>query len=127
MIINNSGDSSLTPQRVVEFPDVAKRSHYDEILLRWRSWALPDRMFVGFIDEIEHDPEAILRRICNFLGIGFEAGWFKTLNEVVHQGIPADMPPEIYEKLKSRYEHVYRWMAKEYPEPCEKWLRKHYG
>jgi hypothetical protein len=46
-----------------------KCGRYTDIIDKWRKYVRPDNFFVGFFSDISNDPNGLLKRILNFLGV----------------------------------------------------------
>jgi hypothetical protein len=124
MILRRSaGNDTVTPRRIWELPDVPWRSKYDEILTRWKNHCRTEDLLVGFLT----DSVMFLQEVCKFLHLNFEARFFPRATELVHVGQQEPLPEDLYAELRAYYEPVYRYMAREFPDPCRQWLDKHFG
>lgn len=50
-----------------------RHSDYAAVLDRWERHVPPDRLLVGFYDDVVAEPEAVLRSVYRFLGVGDDA------------------------------------------------------
>lgn len=49
--------------------DVSKHANYVKNLQVWERFYSPPQIFVGFYEQLVRDPQALLREICQFLGV----------------------------------------------------------
>lgn len=106
---------------------VIERSDYPLLLDRWSRFVDAGRMLVIFMDDIIARPAFVLSQVCDHLGVEYRESYFPAAGKVVHEGRGMDMPPKIYEAMKSRLEPVYVELAKRYPAVAGAWLERHYG
>jgi len=62
-----------TVRKFLANPENLAHSRYATNLARWEKYFGPDRIFVGFQEEIAREPEDLLRRILRFLGVDAQA------------------------------------------------------
>lgn len=125
MLTGKSGRLSI--EEAWAFADLRRRSEYPELLSRWRAYLRAERLFVGFTDELAAGPFALLERLCNFLGVPFQASYFPKARQPSHVGEEGELPRDLYESMRAYFEPVYRSLASEFPTPCESWLKRHFG
>jgi hypothetical protein len=96
--------------------------HYTKQIDAWTKHFSKDQLLVVFFEEIEEDPEGLMRRICKHIGASTDIDWdAMPLNKVINKNpehpIPAQLrsileeiyKPEI-ERLYERFgERVARW------------------
>ncbi|MBV8978791.1 MAG: sulfotransferase [Alphaproteobacteria bacterium] len=108
------------------FQDLYDRADYPAIIERWKK-ALPDRLLLLFMDDIESDPAAVLETVCKFLGRKYLPKRFAAAVRPVHRGQRLDMPDSIYSLLGQRLRPIYENLAQLYPKEGGRWLEQHYG
>lgn len=67
------------------------RTNYTRTLDTWASVFPPDRIFVGFLEDITFRPLETIRRVCTFLTLEPLARW-RSLEETVHAGTSDSLP-----------------------------------
>jgi hypothetical protein len=108
-------------------PRVLARSRYSETLLAYRARIPERRIWIGDFDQLADDPEALLRSVCSFLDVEFDQRFFPDMDRTVHKGVPRDMDPEAYERLKAALEREYDELAAIVPESAARWRARHFG
>jgi hypothetical protein len=76
-------------RRILDAPEVAYQSHPVWTYTAWSAIFPPDRLFVGFFDDLCARPAWLKEQICNFLGIVF-------------QGVADQRDPEFNAKANER-------------------------
>jgi len=104
-----------------------QRVDYPAILERWSGLLGEARIRGWFLDDIRERPLSILREGCEFLGVDGDEAHFSGVEEAVNSDPAMEMPETLYARLREELEPIYREMAERYPEPCGRWLRRHYG
>ena len=85
----------------------------------------PDRIFIGFMEEVRHEPHALLRRIFGFLGVeGYPAVPSSDLFRVVHEGTPRPMPVAIERELARTCIEDLRILEKRFGHPVSTWRER---
>jgi len=119
---------AATRQRIVErfdSPGVRLRTDYLRTLGIWRGVLGPERVFVGFYDELAEAPRSLLERIFRFLGADpSPPGWQPDLGRRVNAAEPTDLPPELARELARRYCEPLRALAAEFGGPPARWLAR---
>jgi hypothetical protein len=72
---------------------------YAQMLELWSASFGSDRILAGFYDEIVDDPEGLLRRVCDFLGIGWDPSVAARARTVVNRGSDSRPVPEFAQRL----------------------------
>jgi len=88
--------------RKVERVARSQRSDYAANIRNWRGTVGADRLFIGYMEEIKEQPEDLLVRICEFLGISKPSEALKgSLLERVNttSKFGGAMPPEVRRRL----------------------------
>jgi len=108
---------------------VRRRSDYPAILRRWSSHFDASRVFWAFFEEIEGSPQALLRRLFAFLGVGDPGeDWFRAdrvrerANPSPGSGIP--MPAAVRRFLVREYREVLAALHERYAGPASRWYRE---
>lgn len=92
-----------------------RRSDYRRILENWLSVFPRQQLFVGFYDEIEQSPDALLERICKFIGVDAKACTGRSESaERVWRSPQMEMPRAVLWYLKRRYRSVCDFVASEF-------------
>jgi hypothetical protein len=117
-----------TRARVVkrfDTPGVRLRTDYRRALETWRGVLGPDRVFVGFYDDVQSDPAGLLGRILEFLGADPAiAPAAPDLARRVNAAETTDLPRELAVELARRYREPLRELAQEFGGPPARWLAR---
>jgi Sulfotransferase domain len=99
-----------------------RRTDYRRIVENWLSVFPREQVFIGFQDEIERDPTAILTRIFKFLGVKSDV---TTVSyppaERVWESPSMEMPPKVKWYLNRRYRRTAEWIAERFPGEAGTW------
>lgn len=69
-----------------------------------------DRFALAFYEDIHRDRPAALARICDFIGAGFDAGWFQASERPVNVSQPGRMPDRVRAHLVAKYRDQAAWI-----------------
>ena len=106
-------------------PMVAARSDYRGTLEAWGRHFPPDRIFIGFMEEVRFEPRALLTRIFDFLGVGGDAVVLSSdLSRVVHQGTPKPLPAAIERELARSCIGDLRILEQRFGHPVSAWRER---
>lgn len=108
----------------VRMKEAARNSSYLQTLEIWERFYPPERMFIGFLDEIAENPEAFLTRLFDFLGVDGDLPLasdevVENPNKGDYPNIPADIERDLirrqlrtFEQLDQRFDNRYtaRWL-----------------
>lgn len=117
-------------RRHVDSPASESRTAYMRTIATWETCYPRDRILYAFHDDVETNPDALLRAVCGFLGVPFEPEVFaESRAAVVRKSLEMEIPPQLRRYLARKYRdeiaalrtrfggHAERWMA-----DCERWL-----
>ena len=91
-------------ERVLRRSGVIAMGRYLENLVRWERHFPPERILVGFFDEIADHPDRLLRRVYGFLGVDdAERHLPADLRASVNPGPPEPIPEELRRVLAEIY------------------------
>jgi len=89
----------LSPQAMIDIldhPPSMRLSNYRLTLDSWRQYYPDEQMLICFFDEIEHDPEGLMGRLCNFLQIAPDISLFEeSSRRNIFKGVKNVMPDEV--------------------------------
>jgi hypothetical protein len=92
-------------------------SDYPRWLGRWRGLTPLGSMFVATMRQIRKDPQSVLRRLCTFLGLPFDADLFPEAAKPVFTGRRRGVTtPEMRSFLRERMGRIYDEFAEQWPE-----------
>jgi hypothetical protein len=109
-------------KKFIDSPTQELRGSYLRMLDVWERHVPRERFFVGFYDEISTRPEALLKRVHEFLGIEARPVSAEDLNEKVHASREAAMPAEIHQYLAAKYLPELTALEQRFGEPMKNWL-----
>lgn len=96
-------------ERLANFPfDMAYYySDYPSWLGRWRALVSPERfLFIRYAD-IQDEPREVLKRVCWFMGVEYNAEYFPRAEVPRHQGAPSAAHEELYAKVRAAMDPIY--------------------
>lgn len=103
--------------------DFNRRSDYETIILRWRNAVSPERLYIGFFDDLRERPTELLNAVAAFLGVP-QHDW--PLACVVSlKGREQAMSPTIHRRLAYKNSRTLEYMADAFPNPCRQWKVRH--
>jgi len=106
--------------------DQLVRADYPAVIRRWQAHVPKDRFLVVFMDELVASPNAVIEKVCAFLGVAYGDEMFPKAADPVHAGEAQDIPPVILALLKERFRPVYDEIATLYPEEGARWAARYY-
>ena len=81
------------------------RTDYARTLRIWESVIAPERMYIGFFDDIVRRPKMLLTDICNFLGASSdEVNNLPLTNVRINESTMCEAPAEIALYLTTKYQ-----------------------
>ncbi len=95
---------------------VTKMGDYKTIWKKWSSVFPREQILVVFNEEIDVQPENVMERVCNFLGISTLKD-LAALGSRPNKSEEMEMPPEVKKYLDEKYrpviEHMNQWLGEE--------------
>jgi hypothetical protein len=108
---------------VTEQPWFSQRADYVHTLKNWGRHFSPDQFFVGFFDEIKENPQALLGRVFDFLGLDKNVDVTQWgMDKRVNASRTEKMPPEIRRSLAEKYRPMACELASQLGGYATKWL-----
>lgn len=108
-------------------PEQVRRADYAAIIRSWTKIVPDDDFHIAFTDDIAEQPHRVLEGVCAFLGIRYQARFFRRAETPVHAGAAQPMPPTVESILKDRLRPAYEGIAAQFPERGAVWLARHFG
>lgn len=105
----------------LERDNYRKRSNYLETLERWSHHYPPERIFVGFLEDLNFRPRRLFRSVCSFLKVGMPAKFSFTRSKI-HRSRATAIPANIARRLVSEHLEEIRMMAEVFGEYASFWL-----
>jgi Sulfotransferase family len=99
-------------------------SRYSAILDRFERY-FPGQVFCAFLEDIIANPLDLLQQLCSFLGVGFDARYFKRLDMVANEGAKFSVGLELRRDLFNELRTEYDALAERFPDRVALWLAKH--
>ena len=110
--------------RQVTHPDVLLRGDDPQAIVNWESVFPAERFLYLFHDDVESDPEAVLRQVCGFLGIAAPAGSARAGRTGRVNAAPAsEMPELVLAALCRHYRPQIRILEARFQRDLSHWLR----
>ncbi|WP_295399053.1 sulfotransferase [uncultured Thiocystis sp.] len=101
------------------------RGDYLRTIDCWLEKYPEDQLFIGFFDQIESEPEILLTRILDFLGVDSSADAIQAnLRSAVNAGQKASIPQRLHQHLASLYVDNLQILAQSYGHYPTRWLDK---
>src|SRR5688500_10191394 len=111
--------------RLAGEPLVVARSEYLRTLENWGRHFSPDRILVGFMEQVRADPRALLTRVFEFLGVaGDDSAVAPELLQVVHEGVPKPMPLAVERALAKAHIEELRILEMRFGSPVSAWRER---
>lgn len=102
------------------------RGDYLSILENWSSVFSKENLFIGFYDEVSHEKEEFIAKICKFLEIkNSYVDKSNILNKKVNVSIKIEMPKEIENYLIEKYLDDIRYLSDLFGGYPSEWLKKY--
>lgn len=106
---------------------VISRSLHSEAIDRWSEHVPQERRFLGFFEEIADEPEGLLRRVLEFLGVDPDPGVEFPLRSVVNRGEGLEMPEAARRLLVDRLADELVELDRRLGGPASRWRRRWLG
>lgn len=98
----------------------SRRTDYRKIVENWSAVFPKSQIFIGFYDEVQNDPSALLSRICAFLGVSTQTNSeTDEVRERVWKSPEMLMPPAVKWYLVRRHKPTADWVMKNYSAASE--------
>ena len=105
----------------VNHRNVREKTNYLETIRKWQP-AFGDNFYLTFFDDFLDDPEAFFAKICEFLGIRFDADVLgRTEKRVVNAAPRHQIPAIIKKELAQEYLPMVRQLAREFGNAPLRW------
>jgi hypothetical protein len=110
-------------RRHVDSPASESRTAYMRTIETWERYYPSDRMLYLFFDDLQSDPDGLLRTVCGFLDLPFEGAYFTgTRDIVVRQSIDLEFPQPLRAYLARKYHHEIAALSKRFGGHAQRWL-----
>ena len=120
--VDPAGESLESLQVLATSSVVLPRTQYTTALSVWESVFPPEQLLVGFYEEIDTDPEALLRRVLRHIGADSDidlSGY--PLRTRFNPGQEAELPPRLREFLRDLFAEEIAAMAARFGHPASDW------
>jgi hypothetical protein len=122
------GIRNIDTQAILDFlmkPNHLAHARYHENLMRWEKHFPGNQIFIGYFDEIAENPDELLSKTFQFLGVSCSSGYISERSkEKIYRGRYPEIPQEIasvlakvfiedLEKLHQRLQSPYtqKWLS----------------
>lgn len=123
-------DITYSIRSLIEFIDGdlhTIRGDYLSTIESYKSVFPKNQILLAYFDGISIDPLRLLSEITQFLGgRSFDLRSLATLSKKSNPSANKDIPDEVYEYLKSKYEKQIRLLASDHGSFANKWLETHF-
>lgn len=119
-----AGCDDLTKIRArSESPGAARRSDYLRTLEIWESQFRPEKIFIGFFDDIVMQPAKLLSEVCTFLGVDAGLGWTSEarLRRKVQNSNEAELPLVAHRYFAQRFLPQLEQLSARFGGHAERW------
>lgn len=79
------------------------RSDYLRAIQNWRTAFSEDQVYIGFYEDVQHNPQGLLDELCNFLDIDQTEIDPDQLNTRIHTSAQSEIPPKVELFLTQKY------------------------
>ncbi len=112
---------SNDPELVYKKAKLLDRGHAKTIIENWESHFEPERLFIGFYEDIKDRPFWFLEELCRFLDIDFEKNYFPKAETAVRVSREEECPQHILEYFISEYQEDLKYLAHRFEGHASKW------
>jgi len=99
------------------------RGDYVGMIDRWQRVFSPDQLLIGFYDEITDAPYALLKRICQHIGVSTDATYLPpAITSRVNASVDVSFPPHLKTYLARLYVGSLEVLASRYGSYAKQWL-----
>ncbi len=112
--------------KMAKWPDVLRRCDYSAILSKWLSKVQSERFLVLNNDDLPVRPTEVLADTCSFLGVEYHQALTKSAGARVHVGVESELPPRLYDQLRTDLRAVYEAPHPLLADAFKPWRGRHY-
>jgi hypothetical protein len=94
---------------------------YRRTLENWGTYYPPERIFVGYLEDIHFFPEELLRRLYEFLGADTSAK-YRVIRRRIHSGLQSTIPTRFAAYLARSYREEISWLDERFGGYASFWL-----
>ena len=115
---------------VSEFVEMAAEERFEALADYVQVLDVLDKVFpasqvlLEFYEDIHDDRQSALARVCDFLGVDTRAGHFSGIEKRYNKSQAAQMPDELREYLRNKYQPVVRQVEQRVGRLPEAWKRE---
>jgi hypothetical protein len=124
--LRKSKQSSLSVNQIaklLDMPNIVLRNNYFKTYSIWRSHYPIKQLFIGFFDDIIHNPEDLIIRICKFLGVRTPKNFLSNFSKSKINSAPEmDMPEELRVLFAQKYVPIIKELSENIGGYANCWL-----
>jgi hypothetical protein len=126
--VKNKSMTTLSSQEWVDLtsqPRLELRSNYLRTVSIWRKYFPEENFFVGFYDEVQENPEQLLLRLFNFLGVESDQKYIsRNASQRHNASLEKEMPKDLKIHLAQKYYSEIKEMSNLLGSYATHWLRE---
>jgi hypothetical protein len=128
---SDAGKPGLDPARMsldelrhrIDSPVSELRTRYTRTLANWERCFSREQFLLLFYDDIVENPDALLKKVCDFLGVDYRSHYFEASRaQRVHESIELPIRPEISLYLARKYREEIVALQRRLGGHADKWL-----
>jgi len=98
------------------------QGHYCKAIENWTTFFPNDQLLVVFFDEIKRDPQGLLCKVFDHIGVTTNIDWEKQpMWTVVNKNPEHEIPTRFFEYLREKYSDEIEELRKRYPSEVKNW------
>ncbi len=101
-----------------------KFSQYSRFLDRFEK-AFEGRFFIGLFDDIVENPHQLLKELCAFLGVSYDAEFFKVIDKKVNAGREVEVSNQTKLLLFNKLQKEYDFLEERFPDRVRVWKKQY--
>jgi hypothetical protein len=110
------------PRKAYHFEPGLLQGHYTQQLDRWEAVFPKDQILVGFFDELQSDPQALLARIFHHIGVSSDVDWDSfPLRQVINKNPDHEIPERFRRDLEGLYGAEIERLRERLGGPAREW------
>lgn len=102
------------------------RSNYPAIIARWANFIPRNNLFVLSFDDLTASPTRFIERVCNSIGVDFDARFFPEIGTKVREGLDDELPEHLLKTMRADMRPIYERLMKGWPDMAGPWYQRHF-
>ena len=116
---------SNDPEKVYMKKKLVERGHAKSIIENWEAHFEPERLFIGFYDDIKDRPFWFLKKLCDFLQVEFKEHYFPNAKTPVRVSRNEECPEHILNYFVSQYQEDLKYLAHRFEGHASQWVSRY--